>query len=188
MIFEPFSSILHSLLKCPEEKVLESTHHPFVTYEGRDRTRKERTLSLVMLWMENIVKMPLFRCQRCGECILSHTAFICSQRCPKRLRNGPCGGTSEGGYCEVFPERKCIWYRIYRRSRWLKRMDFLSRIERVHNWRLEKTSAWLNVFTRRAEPLQLIWRHEEPQDTQRKDSKRTLRRDGGTGSSERSER
>ncbi len=31
----------------------------------------------------------------------------------------------------------------------LKRMPFLSRFEKIHNWELEKTSAWWNVATRR---------------------------------------
>ena len=75
-------------------------------------TRSEKILSKIMLFFENMVKVPLFRCQRCGECLLSHTAFICSQRCPKRLRNGPCGGTGANGTCEVYPERKCTWYLI----------------------------------------------------------------------------
>ncbi len=112
----------------------------------------ERRVSTAARLFEDIIKVPLFRCQRCGECILSHTAFICSQRCPKRLRNGPCGGTGEGGSCEVYPERKCIWYRIYHRARKLNRLSLLRRIENIHNWELEHTSAWLNVILKRIEP------------------------------------
>ena len=121
-----------------------------------------------MLGLENVWKVPLFRCQRCGECILSHTSFICSQRCPKRIRNGPCGGTGEDGSCEVYPEKRCIWYRIYRRARLIHRLPFLDRIERVHNWELEKTSAWFNVQTRRIEPPMFIWRkkHENVSETE----------------------
>ncbi len=84
-----------------------------VTLNIRPITVRERMLSHALLFLEDIIKVPLFRCQRCGECILSSTAFICSQNCPKRLRNGPCGGTGENGSCEVFPDRKCVWYRIY---------------------------------------------------------------------------
>ena len=122
------------------------------TWQKESPSRKEKALSKLMLLAEDLVKVPFFRCQRCGECILSHTAFICSQRCPKRLRNGPCGGTGEGGSCEVYPERKCIWYLIYRRARRLKRIALLNRIEKIHNWELEKTSAWLNVLKKRIEP------------------------------------
>jgi hypothetical protein len=112
----------------------------------------ERKLSRILLLFENIIKVPLFRCQRCGECILSSTAFICSQNCPKRMRNGPCGGTGEDGSCEVYPDRKCVWYRIYYRSKRINRISLLYKINRIHNWSLEGTSTWLNVLRKRIEP------------------------------------
>lgn len=126
----------------------------------------ERFFSRIMLFAEDIIKIPLFKCQHCGECILSHTAFICSQRCPKRLRNGPCGGTGDNGSCEVFPERKCIWYRIYNRSKFLRRIQLLKRNEYMHNWKLEKTSAWLNIFKKRIEPPKLFFRDRERQENE----------------------
>ena len=127
-----------------------------ITSEKKKYTRRERFLSALMLLGEDMVKVPLFGCQRCGECILSHTGFVCSQRCPKRMRNGPCGGTGEGGRCEVFPERMCVWYRIYQRAGLFGRVRLLYRVEKIHNWNLEKTSAWLNVFTKRIDPP--LWR------------------------------
>jgi len=90
-----------------------------VTFDKPPISARERKLSRFMLFFEDLIKVPVFHCQHCGECLLSSTGFVCSQRCPKRLRNGPCGGTRDDGHCEVFPERKCIWYRIYRRSRLL---------------------------------------------------------------------
>jgi len=136
------------------------THVPplddLLTKHSRPIKPGERRISTVARLLEDLVKVPLFRCQRCGECILSHTGFICSQRCPKRLRNGPCGGTGEDGTCEVYPERKCIWYRIHRRARRLKRLPLLNRIENIHNWELEHTSAWLNVFNKRIDPPTLF--------------------------------
>ena len=140
-----------------EEQTEESQ---LVTRQKTKPSPKEKMLSRIMLLFEDIVKVPLFRCQRCGECILSHTAFVCSQRCPKRLRNGPCGGTGEGGTCEVFPERKCIWYLIYRRARLWRRIPLLQRIEKVHNWELEKTSAWLNVLKKRIDPPSLFMKRK----------------------------
>src|SRR5512147_338245 len=80
---------------------------------GLPMSARERRLSRFLLFLEDLVKVPLFHCQHCGECVLSSTAFICSQNCPKRLRNGPCGGTRDDGTCEVYPDRKCVWYRIY---------------------------------------------------------------------------
>ena len=114
-------------------------------------TASERRFSRLLRLLEDIIKVPLFGCQRCGECLLSSTAFICSQKCPKRMRNGPCGGTGEDGSCEVFPGQPCVWYRIYFRSKRLHRMSLLYKINRVHNWNLEGTSSWLNVFRNRAE-------------------------------------
>ncbi len=125
-------------------------------------TPRERRFSRFLLFFEDLVKVPLFRCQHCGECVLSSTAFICSQNCPKRLRNGPCGGTREGGYCEVYPDRKCVWYKIYRRSKLLHRVSPLYAIQNVHNWNLEKTSAWLNVWRKRIKaPVLFIGNDEE---------------------------
>ncbi len=120
-----------------------------VTIEKGRRSRAARILSRAMLLAEDCVKVPLFGCQHCGECILSRTAYVCSQRCPKRMRNGPCGGTGEGGSCEVYPERTCVWFKIYRRARFFGRISLLYRVEKIHNWNLEKTSSWLNVFTKR---------------------------------------
>jgi hypothetical protein len=98
------------------------------------------------LLLENLIKIPVFRCQRCGDCVLSYTAFICSQRCPKRLRNGACGGTRPGGFCEVYPDKRCIWHAIYRRSHAVGRVAMLTRLVPAHRWDLERTSAWLNVL------------------------------------------
>jgi hypothetical protein len=123
-------------------------------------TVRERKLSHVLLFLEQIIKVPLFRCQHCGECILSSTAFICSQNCPKRLRNGPCGGTGEDGSCEVFPDRKCTWYRIYFRAKLLHRTSLLYRMNRIHNWDLEGTSTWLNVLRKRTEGPILFLRND----------------------------
>jgi methylenetetrahydrofolate reductase (NADPH) len=36
----------------------------------------------------------------------------------------------------------------------------LRRIEKIHNWELEKTSAWLNVFKKRTEPPILFIRRK----------------------------
>lgn len=137
---------------------------------------RERKVSRLLLFFEDVIKVPLFKCQRCGECLLSTTAFICSQNCPKRLRNGPCGGTGEDGSCEVYPDRKCVWYRIYYRSKRLNRLSMLYKIKKIHNWNLEGTSAWLNVFKKRIEaPIWFVRNDKQkvkdiiPDDAERKD-------------------
>jgi hypothetical protein len=123
-----------------------------ITKEISKISPRERKFSRLFLFFEDLIKVPLFKCQHCGECLLSSTSFTCSQRCPKRLRNGPCGGTGENGTCEVYPDRKCIWVLIYKRSKRLNRLAVLYEFKKVHNWSLEGTSAWINVFKKRIEP------------------------------------
>lgn len=132
-----------------------------VTLNKPPITPKERRFSRLLLFIEDIIKVPLFRCQRCGDCILSSTAFICSQNCPKRMRNGPCGGTGDDGSCEVFPERTCVWYKIYFRSKLLNRMSLLYKINKIHNYNLEGTSTWLNAFRKRIEAPILFVRNDK---------------------------
>ncbi|MCX6344051.1 MAG: methylenetetrahydrofolate reductase C-terminal domain-containing protein [Armatimonadetes bacterium] len=104
---------------------------------------------------ENIVKKPVFGCQDCGQCVLSHDAFTCPMRCPKQIRNGPCGGTREKGFCEVYPDRRCIWWLINERSKKMGRQGKLRKYHIPVDRRLERTSAWLNMFAGRILPMDL---------------------------------
>jgi methylenetetrahydrofolate reductase (NADPH) len=114
-----------------------------------------RAVARCIAWAEDCAKKPIFGCQSCGQCELSQNAFVCCMRCPKQIRNGPCGGTRANGHCEVYPERKCIWWLIYRRS---QRLGWRKKLCKYHppvDRRLEHTSAWLNMFAGRIEPLSL---------------------------------
>lgn len=95
---------------------------------------------------EELVKGAIFDCHMCGQCILQQTALICPMRCPKGMRNGPCGGPSLDGLCEVYPDRPCIWVEIYRRS---QRFGLANRLEKLQwpvDWSLQGTSAYGNVL------------------------------------------
>lgn len=95
---------------------------------------------------EEISKGALFDCHMCGICILQQTALICPMRCPKGMRNGPCGGPSLDGLCEVYPDKTCIWVDIYKRS---QRFGLLGRMEKLQwpvDWSLQGTSAYGNVL------------------------------------------
>jgi len=100
----------------------------------------------LLITVEFIFKKTVFRCHMCGQCVLQFTGFTCPMRCPKQLRDGPCGGTRENSHCEVYPERKCIWAMIYARSRLLGRTQKLEVIQFTIDWQLENTSAWINYF------------------------------------------
>ena len=128
-------------------------------------TEKHPTLYKCVLLGENAIKKPVFRCQDCGQCILSHTGFTCPMRCPKQIRNGPCGGTRADGHCEVYPERHCIWWLINERSKKLGRQGKLRKYHIPVDRRLEHTSAWMNMFAGRILKMDLRKDlKEEPED------------------------
>jgi len=75
------------------------------------------------------------KCQQCGECELGRLAGICPlTQCSKGILNGPCGGATSDGKCEVDNERDCGWIRIYRRLEALGRLDLMRRIQPPKDW------------------------------------------------------
>jgi hypothetical protein len=69
------------------------------------------------------------RCAECGDCLLDKTAGICPiTGCSKSMVNGPCGGTTSDGKCEVDRERDCGWHLIYER---LKKLDALAQMKEL---------------------------------------------------------
>ena len=108
-----------------------------------------------ILWPEKLFKKAVFGCHECGQCVLSYTALTCPMNCPKQLRNGPCGGTRAGGKCEVYPDRKCVWNKIYNRAKKCGRIHLLEEVQPCVDWTLEGTSAWVNVFQGTIKPPRL---------------------------------
>lgn len=79
------------------------------------------------LFLGNMTRLQFFdeRCSLCGKCILDKTGGICPiTACPKGLLNGPCGGCKDG-HCEISPDIKCAWVRIYERMKKLDRLQEL---------------------------------------------------------------
>ena len=75
------------------------------------------------------------KCQQCGECELGRLAGICPlTQCAKGMLNGPCGGATREGKCEVNPDRDCAWLRIYRRLKALGRLDELKKTIPPKDW------------------------------------------------------
>lgn len=97
---------------------------------------------------EHLAKGPVFDCSMCGQCILRSTGLTCCMRCPKQMRNGPCGG-SMNGKCEVFPDRPCIWHLIWERSEMFGWTGKLERIQPALDWRLWGTPSWWHLITKR---------------------------------------
>ena len=108
--------------------------------------RLERPVALV----ERGVKGVLFDCRMCGQCVLSSTGMSCPMNCPKKLRNGPCGGVRPGGYCEVKPEMRCVWVLAWDGARaWIRGRDRILVVQPPVDRRLQGSSAWLRAAGKR---------------------------------------
>jgi methylenetetrahydrofolate reductase (NADPH) len=94
--------------------------------------------------VERMVKGPLFGCRMCGNCLLQETAFICPMECPKGIRNGPCGGSTEE-HCYVDETRPCIWYKIYDRSFKMGREEMLLEVLPPLDWNKTGGETWGDV-------------------------------------------
>ncbi len=100
--------------------------------------------------LEDPMKMALLSCQGCGDCGIQHLGFLCPESgCPKHTRNGPCGGSCDG-FCEVYPDRHCVWVRAYHRLKHANRLEtFIADKVPPRNWELNKTSSWINFHLNR---------------------------------------
>lgn len=95
--------------------------------------------------VERVVKGPLWGCRMCGNCLLQETAFICPMECPKGIRNGPCGGSTEE-HCYVDETRPCMWYRIYDRAFKMGREEMLLEVLPPLDWDKVGTETWGDVI------------------------------------------
>jgi hypothetical protein len=73
--------------------------------------------------------------------------------CPKQLRNGPCGGVSFDGSCEVYPGMRCVWLMAYERAEQDDRVGDLRRLQRPIDVRRFGESSWVNYWRGRDEGL-----------------------------------
>ena len=82
-----------------------------------------------------------YDCGQCGECFLNLTGGICPiTACSKSLVNGPCGGTSDSGKCEVCPDMECGWERIIRRLKAQGRLDVLKCPTQLHDFNTDEAT------------------------------------------------
>jgi ferredoxin len=74
-------------------------------------------------------------CHGCGDCVLAATLGVCPiARCSKSLVNGPCGGTTKDGKCEVTAEMDCGWHLIYERAKAAGRLADLRTLQKPRDW------------------------------------------------------
>ena len=94
--------------------------------------------------LEQVAKVPMFKCRDCGDCSLPDIAYVCPESiCAKNQRNGPCGGTRDG-LCEVY-DTECIWSQAYERLKaYGEEDDMLANPVVMKDNALARTSAWAN--------------------------------------------
>jgi methylenetetrahydrofolate reductase (NADPH) len=101
------------------------------------------------IWLlEFLSKGLLYGCNMCGDCVLYACGFLCYQSgCPKKMANGPCGG-STNGYCEVFPDKKlCYWVKVYKHMKGASQhVTYIAPPIPARDTALNKTSSWINFF------------------------------------------
>jgi hypothetical protein len=120
-----------------------------------------RGIYKTLYFFEELLKRAMFDCRSCGQCILSTTGFVCPMRCPKTLRNGPCGGAFDGN-CEVDNKKRCVWVEIYDNAADLDRAEMLKKFQPPIDHRLEETSAVVNWLDGRIEGMHLAVKGKGP--------------------------
>lgn len=98
--------------------------------------------------LERAIKGFLFDTRMCGSCTLAATGMTCPMNCPKKMRNGPCGGVRQNGNCEVEPDMPCVWLDAYQGSLEIDGGVQILKIQAPLDHRLEGTSSWLREVRR----------------------------------------
>ena len=70
------------------------------------------------------LKKLLVNCVDCRSCRLELTHFVCPETCPKKLANGPCGGSRANGDCE-FGGTPCVHGVVFKIASEAKTIDSL---------------------------------------------------------------
>lgn len=100
--------------------------------------------------LEKAVKVFLFDCRMCGQCVLSATGMSCPMNCPKSIRNGPCGGVRADGNCEVLPGMRCVWVEAHAGNESIGGSSREMAINPALDHALWGRSSWLLVARNRA--------------------------------------
>jgi hypothetical protein len=94
--------------------------------------------------VEKMTKGVLLDSQNCGQCIVGFTGMSCPMNCPKKLRNGPCGGVRPDGNCEVRPAMKCVWVLAWEGNKRFRENGYpIQTVQPAVDNRLIGKSAWL---------------------------------------------
>lgn len=121
--------------------------NPLLNRIGHERLEKPFVV------IEKLSKGFLLDSKTCGQCIVGSTGLSCPMNCPKRMRNGPCGGVRADGKCEVVPDMDCVWAAAWEGNKRLQGDDYpIQRVQPPVDNRLNGKSAWLREVRLKSEP------------------------------------
>lgn len=120
-------------------------------------------------WAERVTKEQLYGCRMCGQCALPDTGYTCPMTCPKQLRNGPCGGVSAEGRCEVHPELVCVWVTAIERAQDAGHGADLDLLQRPVDHREWDRSSWVNYWQGRDDGLGIAPSEDDPRPLLRRE-------------------
>jgi len=103
--------------------------------------------------VERLAKGWFFDCHMCGQCGLSASGMACPMNCPKRHRNGPCGGVAPDGSCEVDPGMRCVWLEALDGAARMADHAAVARVQPPVDHRQRGTSTWVKLILRSDDPL-----------------------------------
>lgn len=101
--------------------------------------------------IERATKGVLLDSQNCGQCIVGFTGLACPMNCPKKLRNGPCGGVRADGTCEVDPDMTCVWVLAWEGNKRFRENGYpIQQLQPPVDHQLIGSSAWLREVRSKA--------------------------------------
>ena len=113
-----------------------------------------RRLDKPLLAVEKATKGLLLDSQSCGQCILAYTGMSCPMNCPKKMRNGPCGGVRPDAKCEVDPGMNCVWVQAWEGNKRLgQEPPPIQVVQPPVDHRLLGHSAWLREVMHKKQQL-----------------------------------
>jgi hypothetical protein len=120
--------------------------NPLLRRIGHDRLERP------FVAVEKATKGLLLDSRNCGQCIVGFTGLSCPTNCPKRLRNGPCGGVRADGGCEVEPDMTCVWVLAWEGNKRFRDNGYpIQVVQPPVDHQLIGTSAWLREVRQRTE-------------------------------------
>ncbi len=120
--------------------------------------RAERLLRPV----ERLLKGLFFECRMCGQCVLSASGMACPMNCPKRHRNGPCGGVRADGGCEIDPAMRCVWLEAGDGASRMRERARFSVPQPPVDHALEGTSTWVRTILALPQETKEVAKSERP--------------------------